>query len=76
MILPSPAWGVTIVGMTEAYYPNVSIHTPRMGGDAPLAKGALVFFVSIHPPRMGGDIDYSGQGRDKYGFNPHPPHGG
>ena len=50
----TPAWGVTFVALLALVRIGVSIHTPRVGGDA--AYSALRFVSSVFqstPPRGG-----------------------
>ena len=51
----------------------VSIHAPRMGGDAGAGITAIGKGVSIHAPRVGGDYDTPQQLIDFQGFQSTPP---
>ena len=61
----------------SAYASNISIHAPRMGGDASLSAFATLERVfQSTPPAWGATRPAGSMRRSSPNFNPRPPHGG
>ncbi len=71
-----PAWGATFLGVFNWIVNDVSIHAPRVGGDAVWVPQRSIDAVSIHAPRVGGDDISTAPLRRDLCFNPRPPRGG
>ena len=72
-----PARGATKGAKERTIYVNISIHTPREGGDAHtfLLSVSMVVFQST-PPARGATLSLVLYGVFPIDFNPHPPRGG
>ena len=56
-----PVWGATAEYRQRVTLIVISIHAPRVGGDACLIRRPHMSVISIHAPRVGGDLSSEGR---------------
>ncbi len=71
-----PVWGATYYDLPQKLSSYISIHAPRVGGDAISLNFSKFHCISIHAPRVGGDQGLSPPCQPFGHFNPRPPCGG
>ena len=71
-----PVWGETAHGRVAGHAGQISIHSPRVGGDFFGAALHLVHGISIHSPRAGGDAFWQLKQQNRKDISIHSPRAG